>query len=110
MDQFEVIEINWGFYDVGIFCRLVISADEALNAKIMVEVDKNSGAMLTEFKQPNLLPEDHVPRGYEENGHVEIGMSAGSSEGLQWDYEQIPSDWTYYILYSYNMMEHNPAN
>lgn len=51
--------------------------------------------------QPNNLPVDHVPHGVQENSHLVVNIT--SPDLL--DVFTIPSDWSFYILYSYNIFE-----
>lgn len=49
--------------------------------------------------QPNNLPEEHEPRGVQENAHVVVNITNANLL----DVFTIPSDWTYYLFYSYNI-------
>jgi hypothetical protein len=46
--------------------------------------------------QSTLLPADHEPKGYEENGMVKVNVQDG-------DRDLVPSDWRYFVFYSYNV-------
>lgn len=65
----------------------------------MINVVSTGEELVSYFLQPNsqLLGDDHTPRGYQENGMVEVSVVAGT-EAL------IPSDWSYFIFYSFNIV------
>ena len=46
--------------------------------------------------QSTLLAADHEPKGYEENAMVKVNVQDG-------DRDLIPSDWRYFVFYSFNV-------
>ena len=91
------LTINWNFFDSGLLCRVIISAKESINGKLMLQIRETSGERISFFMQPNNLPEDHEPRGFQENGKVSIGVKRGVTEF-------VPSDWSFYLIYNYNLI------
>ena len=50
------LTINWNFFDSGLLCRVIISAKESINGKLMLQIREISGERISFFMQPNNLP------------------------------------------------------
>lgn len=66
--------ITWGMWDAGLLCRVIVQASPTLNGKLMLNVVDTGDELVSYFAQPTLLPEDHIPRGFQENGHVDVNV------------------------------------
>ena len=74
----------------------MVSADESADSMLVFEVEEIDGGMLNYFMQPNNLPDDHEPKGIQENGMVSINVGPGHKARL-------PSDWSFFLSYSFNI-------
>lgn len=97
MNNHEHTVITWGMWDAGLLCRVIIQADGSLNGKLKLKIVSTGGELISYFMQPTLLPPDHVPRGFQENGLVEVNVQPGSENF-------IPADWRYFLFYSHNIV------
>ena len=63
---------SWSWWATGYLCRMVISADSKLNAKIVMNIKKTSSEKITVFLQPNhdVFPKNLKNRQILENNQI----------------------------------------